>query len=908
MPPVVGREPELRAVDAFLDGGARALAILGEPGIGKTTLWREAVERADARGAIVLVARPAESEAILSFGGLADLTSALPREAFARLPGPQRRGLDVALLREDSATPPARRVVATALLTLLRALAAEAAVVIAVDDLQWLDPPSAAAVEFALRRLDEEHVRVIFSSRADAARPGSLVETLYELPLERIEIGPLSVAALHRILGEAIGRAFARPILVRIAEASGGNPFHALEIARELERRGVQDGVAPLPVPDSLGALVRARVSALPARTRHALLRAAALARPDTRLVDEKALAAAEEDGLVSIEPSGRVHFTHPLFASVVYSAAATSRRRSTHRTLATVVADPVERAYHLALGCDGPDRAVVGELETAARHARGRAAPDTAASLLELALRLVPAGDEEEAQRLRLDFAEQLYLASDFARARVLLEELVEALGPGDHRSRALMALAEIDYWHKGESAAVTLAEHALAAADSVLQRARCLTQVAMYAGTVDLAKAAVAAHAACELLEGREAEEPALAAAALAARLRADLFLGRGFDAEAAERASALDAAAPSPPIAVDSRIVFKLGQWLRYVDDFEGARARLGEAEQEARDEGDEASLGNILLNRLIVETWAGEWVAAATLTQRMSEAFEQQGVELEGIGPWRAYLHAHAGRLAETRAAAGPRPGEPVIAAIHDRCLGLAELAAGDVAAADRLLWRAVEVFERVKFGEPAIWRVDGDAIEAAVACGALERAERLACRFEEHAARSPIPWSRAVSARCRALLCAAHGNLETAAVALDRSLAEHEACPMPYERARTLLVQGQVLRRLKRKREARSALDEAAAVFARLGADGWVTRVAAEQQRVASRRAPDGLTASELRVAQLAANGLSNPEIAAQVFVSRKTVESTLARVYRKLGISSRAQLDRALHREADLIS
>ena len=899
MPGVVGREPELRAVDAFLDGTARALAIVGDPGIGKTTVWREAVDRARARGAIVLVARPAESEARLSFGGVADLTSAVPPEAFDSLPEPQRRGLDVALLRADSPGPPARRVVATALLTLLRELAAETPVVIAIDDLQWLDPPSAGALEFALRRLDETNVRVIYSLRPDATAPPGLAT-------EHIEIGPMSVAALHRILGDTIGRTFARPVLIRITEASGGNPLHAIEIARELERRGVQDSVAPLPVPDSLGALVRARVRALPAPTRDALLRVAALARPDTKLVDQSALAAAEESDLVSIDPSGRVRFTHPLFASAVYGSAATSRRRTVHGDLATLVADPIERAHHLALASAGPDPDVVTELESAARRARSRAAPDTAANLLDLALRLVPAGSEET-QRLQLELAEHLYFASDFARSRTVLEELLDTLGPGDRRSRALAALAEIDYWHKGESAAAGLMEEALACAESLVQRARCLTQFAMYASTVDLEQARNAASAACELLEGHESEEPALAAAALGAKVRAELFLGHGYDASSAERAQALELAAPSLPVAVDGRVVFKLGQWLRYIDDLDGARARLDEAEQQAHDEGDDASLGNILLNKVVVETWAGNWEDAAVLTERMSDAFDQQGVEPEGIGPWRAYLHAYAGRLDETLAAAGPPPAEPLIAAIHDRCVGLAHLAAGHVAEADRHLARAVEVFERVDFREPAIWRVDGDAIEAAVASGELERAERLVTRLEKQAERTGIPWNRVVAARGRGLLLAANGELEGAAAALERALADHAACPMPYERARTLLVQGQVLRRLKRKREARRALDEAAALFASLGADAWVERANAERQRVASRHAPDGLTPSELRMARLAADGLTNPEIAAQVFVSRKTVEATLARVYRKLSISSRGQLDRAL-RETEHIS
>ena len=900
MSPIVGREGELAVVEAFLaedDRGARTLAIVGEPGIGKTTVWREAVRRAGERAAVVLVAGPAESEARLSFAGLTDLLSPVAEERFAALPAPQQQALAVALLRAEAARPPERRLVGTALLSLLRELAADGEVVLAVDDVQWLDPPSAGAIEFAARRLVDEPVRLILSLRSEQAEGSVLEGIAREGRLERLELGPLSVASLHRIVAEHLGRTFPRPTLVRIAKASGGNPLHALEIARLVDREDGRGSTA-LPVPEGLQALVAERVRSLPADTQAALLRAAALARPDVRLVDAAAVAPAEEAGLVRIGADGRVEFDHPLFASAVYSSASLSDRRATHRALAAEVSDPEEVARHLALGCDGEDEQVALEVERAARLARSRGAPDTAAELTELALRLVPEGSPA-VDGLRLDLARHLYFAGDFQRAAGLLEELRRDLGPGDLRAEALLAQSDIDYWRRGESAAVALAEEALEAARDRLLRARCHAAIAMYAGTVDLQKAAAAARAALDLLEELPDADPGLVAAALGAGVRADLFLGEGFDAEAAERAFALERG--SPPATVDTRMVFKLGQWLRYVDDLDGARRHLAQAEQEALEEGDESALANILLNRVVLECWAGAWEEADELADRMVDAFEQLGVESGGVDPWRAYMDAHLGRLDAVRAAAGQaRPEEPIVAMIWDRSLGLAELAAGDSEAADRNLAAALAELDRVDFREPAVWRVDGDAIEAAVAVGDLERAASLLARFEERAARSRIPWSLAVSARCRALVLAVGGELEPAADALERALAEHDRCPVPFERARTLLVQGQVLRRLKRKRGARLALEEALAIFRQLGAEPWVTRAEEELRRVAVRRAPDDLSATELRIATLAAEGLTNRAIAAEVFVTQKAVEANLARAYRKLGIRSRAQLARAL--------
>ena len=268
--------------------------------------------------------------------------------------------------------------------------------------------------------------------------------------------------------------------------------------------------------------------------------------------------------------------------------------------------------------------------------------------------------------------------------------------------------------------------------------------------------------------------------------------------------------------PPATVDTRVVFKLGQWLRYIDDFDGARASLEQAERQAREEGDESSLANILLNRVIVATWAGDLAGAADLAERMLDAFGQQGVGAGAGDLWRAYVDAYAGRVESVReAAAKADPRDPMGTALWSRCLGLAELAVGETVSADRHLTEALEVFERVAFREPAVWRVDGDAIEAALAVGDVDRAQELLARFEERAARSRIPWSLAVSARCRGLVLAARGELDEAAEALERALAEHERCPMPFERARTLLVQGRLQRRLKRKRQARLSLERGA---------------------------------------------------------------------------------------------
>jgi len=400
----------------------------------------------------------------------------------------------------------------------------------------------------------------------------------------------------------------------------------------------------------------------------------------------------------------------------------------------------------------------------------------------------------------------------------------------------------------------------------------------------------------------------DPALVSIALSSLVRAELFLGNGLDLEAAERALELEAAAP--PAAVDTRVAFKLGQWLRYTDDFDGARTRLAETEQLAHDEGDESSFPNVFLNRALLECWSGNWELASELADRSHESFNQVGVGKSVPNLWRAYVDAHLGLIDAVRAAAPPAYGdEPVRRMLWQRIIGLAELTVGDAAEADACLSQAMADLDVIGFSEPAVWRVHGDAIEAALANGDTLRAASWVEQFETQATSSPIPWSLAVSARCRALLEATNGDLDAAEAALERALDEHVHCPMPFERARTLLAQGQVLRRSKQRRRAREALEEAIAVFEQLGAAPWAERAREELERVRGRTAPDDLSPTELRIAELAASGLTNTTIAAEVFVTQKTVEANLARAYRKLGIRSRAQLAHALDaRASELIS
>src|SRR6266516_606993 len=454
-PALVGREQELDELARFLDAvpaGPVGLLLEGDAGIGKTTLWREAVLGALDRSYRVLSCRPVESETQLAFAALGDLLEEVPDSATADLPVPQRRALDVALLRmEAEGPPPLPRAVSLAVLGVFRALAASGPVVIAVDDVQWLDRPSASALEFAVRRLPGEAIGVVLARRgADTDVPLALDRALPREAVRRLLVGPLGGASLERLVRARVDVHLGPPALRQLEAASGGNPYFALELARSVTERDVRLGPGePLPVPGSLRMLLGERLADLAPDAREVALAASALA-------------GAVGAGVLEID-ADRLRFAHPLIASVVYADAPAAERRALHARIADVVEEPEERARHLALAAEAPDANVAAALDRAARSVRGRGAPGDAAELYEEARRLTPPLQTDDAARRAVDAAECHFEGGDFGRVRALLEEVTET--QSSERARALAFLGWVRAHQEGFGVGVDIFRAALEA-----------------------------------------------------------------------------------------------------------------------------------------------------------------------------------------------------------------------------------------------------------------------------------------------------------------------------------------------------------------------------------------------------------------------------------------------------------
>ena len=914
---VIGRDDELAVLCGFLvllEPGPAALVVEGEAGIGKTTLWRAGVDAARELSLLVLTATPAEAETKLSFAALGDLLEGVLDEVLPKLPAPQRRALEVALLlNEADGPPPDQRAIALGFLGAIRVLSQTQRVVVAVDDVQWLDGASAFVLEFALRRLRVEPVAFLFAIRPSEEQTLGLERALPEERLRRLVVGPLSLGALHRLLNDRLGLVLSRPKLRRLLELSGGNPFFALELGRALERAAIQLEPGES-LPGTLAALVQDRLAALPASTRAVLLPASALSHPTLELVaravggdPEEQLAPALEAQVIELDQDS-ILFSHPLFASSVYATAGLGERRSLHRRLADLVPDSEERARHLALGAEGPDPDVAVALEAAAFRAHARGALATAAELSELARRLTPTDREEERHRRAIQAAGYAFKAGESGRAREVFEEALALAPAGARRAKALYGLGSLHVYDGNRRTAVELFRSALAEADDDLAlRAQLEDRLAsaLYLMRIDLPAAARHARAAVALAERIGDVSTQVTGLADQGLIEAviglpewRLALARGVDLERRTESVGLAHSAS-----------FALAVNLTWADELDEARAIFRSLRELADERAEESALPWILANLSLVEFLAGRWPEANRCAEEGSEIAFQTGQEpqrLFALGV-RALVRASQGEVEVARAdaAAGlalaEERGVMIARILSSSAVGILELSLANPDAAHRILGPLGECLELGGVRDPGSVRFLPDEIEALIGLERLHEAEALLDRLEGRARRLDRASSLASSARCRGLLAAARGDLDGALASLERALAQHERVSIPFDRARTLLVLGMTRRRAKRKLAARESLQGALAIFEELGARLWAERAQAELARIGGRGpTTGGLTRSEQRIAELVAEGRSNKEVAAALFVTPKTVSTKLSRIYAKLGVHSRTELAHSL--------
>ncbi|MGB6455937.1 MAG: AAA family ATPase [Streptosporangiaceae bacterium] len=904
---IFGRDAELRAIGTFLDVVALSpgsLVLAAPAGAGKTTLLRAGAAMAAERRWAVLQTLPAPSDVRLAFAGLADLLAPYLASVISELPVPQGRALSMALLlQETPADPPEPMVIAAAFRSVLGVLARSSPVLVVIDDVQWLDRPSGEAIGFAVRRLESEPVGLLCAQRT--SRPGA--ETPLELdrarqPAEFLPVGALSLGALHGMLRTRVGTSFSHQMLRRVETDSGGNPFIALEIARALARRGITGaGTGALPVPDTLSGLVSERLGELPPAVLDTVRLVAVM--PDAPFeqylaagAQGGALDAAVQTGVLELE-GGRLRFSHPLLAAAVAGSIPPASLRELHGIAARVSRLPEERARHRALGATGPSAAVAAELDDAARSAASRGAPASAAELFELAASLTPEDQPAGCFRRRLAAAHELAVAGETRAAAASLQRLISSQPAGPDRARALSQLA----WLREEDVveAERLSEQALAEAGHDLALAADihlgLSDILMVQGGLLTGRAA----AVKGLAAAERTGDPALIAGALAHAFFCDIVCGAEVDERQLHRALELEEVSGASLLRPPSGIA---GIWHFTQGRQDEAEAALRRMLARAEGRGAEYSRQDALLRLSLVAGRRGDASLAAELAAAGLEITEQ----LDHHRSMRALLLA-GGRaalqlgqvdrvrdLAEKGVDVARRSGEQPYVALHRALLGSLDLALGDSGAAAGRFRPLIGLLLAWRY-HPSTQGVVPEAVEALIGAGELEEAAALLAELERDS-RDPV--TAALIARCHGALAAARGNLHAAAAELTEAVRLQDLLsPQPLDRGRTLLVLGGVQRRLKQRGAARATTSEAIGIFDAISAPLWAARARAELARLSGRPAGSAdFTVTERRVTELVARGMSNREVAAELFVTVRAVESTLTKAYAKLGVRSRTEL------------
>lgn len=915
---VVGREVELKSLERFVSdvrAWPSALIIEGTAGIGKSTLI-EAAAGAAAHSCSVLRCSPADRESTLSFAALRDLLEGAYEDTAEALPTPQRRALAIALLREEPQVPLDRGAVSAAFLTLLRERSREGKILLVVDDAQWLDRATATVVSFAVRRLTEEPIGLLIAHRSDGGEPIplGLDRALAPGHLQRLILGPLSLGALQTMLRSRLDRSLPRPLLRRIHETSGGNPFFALEIAKSLEGDRALDPGVGLPVPHDLEKLLRARIESLPAGSRRTLLFASASSRPTPELLagatgmghrTRSALDAAGRAGVIETR-TGQVRFTHPLLASTVYASASPADRRAAHRALAGCAVNQEERARHLALSSAGPDPDIAATLDDAARLAKDRAAPESAAEIADLALALTPPGDGEEIIRRGVQAASHHFDAGDAIRAQDLLREMSAATPRGPARAEILWRLADAS-WNETDVVRGYLEEALEDASDDPSVECAIRWDLAwtwVYGG--DLAKAERQARTSLAIAE--RLDDPSLMAEALAALGICEFLLGHG-GAERVARAASLQGSSSVRDVYTTPHLTMGLRHlWAGEVDE---ARSMIELVLDHLANQGLYTLSTEPYEVLAEIECRAGRYDlaarhAATAIETKLGAGFEEMG----GLTFYpKALVDAFRGEVASAREYASrgwawsEERGDLFYANCNRAVLGFVDLSLGRYPEATEHLDSVVRFLREMGVREPCVIPALPDAIEARIGMGDHDGAAGLLEDLEGLGRTSGRPWALSQALRLRALVAADAGSTDDALALIDDALVLHQRVPGPFDRGRTLLARGTVLRRGRRRREARESLRQALAIFDGLGTPLWAAKAHAELARIGGRPpAGDELTPGERRIAELVAVGKTNKEVAAILVVADRTVESALTQIYRKLDVRSRTELARKLTR------
>jgi DNA-binding CsgD family transcriptional regulator len=899
----VGRESELATIRQFVEADAsRGVFVLAGPaGIGKTTLWEAGLDIARERGRRVLSARASDAETQLPFSALIDLCDDVPTEVLQELASPQRSALEVALLRAapvDEA--PSVHAIALGFRNVLRALSAQTPILIAIDDVQWLDSSSLDVLTFLARRLEDEPVAFLLTRRAE--RPTAVERALERSGLQSLEVGPLRLGSIRRLLIERLGLSVSRHILRRIVDVTLANPLFVLELGRELLATGVPATADELPVPSGIEDLLGMRVGSLSGPLR--LLLVALALSADLRVAEltavggQDAVDEAVDRGLVHVD-GDRVRAVHPLFEAAALRSAGRGERRELHLALARAISDGELRAMHLALATEGTDERLSLTVAAAAAAASARGAREQAVSLAEHALRLTPAGSDCRGERV-LQLADYLERAGELQRLTELLTPEVESLPAGAPRARAWLMLAE----GAGSRNMDDLADHrrrALAEnSDDPELRARVLAKQASNAAASTISDLSQAESQALAAVSAAHSAGPDTQRVALYALAWVRAMTGRSVDDLCHTSRAASDVAAyiAASPERVD-------GQRLLWRGEIPRAREMLIRFLALADERGERESYALMRLHVCELHLRVGEWDAAEALLDEWAQSADRELMFRPKYERCRALLAAGRGELEQTErwaklaVARGEETGCRWDTLEGLRALGIGRLLGHEPAAAAESLRTVWQHLEREGVNEPGVFPVAPELVQALTELGELEEAIAVTDRLAQLAEQQAHPWAAVTVTRCQGIagLAGSVANA-SAAAALQHAAAEYERLGLRFDAARSLLSLGRAQRRLRQWGSARLATEQAIAAFDAIGSPGWAQQARAELERVGGRRPrPSGeLTQSEQRVAELAADGKSNKEIARELVVGVHTVEVHLSRVFAKLGVRSRVQL------------